>query len=99
MNTTDNTKAFPSKELDYNQTILQGKTIYYDQDRGMELRDYFAAKENGKDITENYTISRAEEVLNRKIPSNNIELAKFWFELEARLQYMKADAMMKQRKL
>ena len=39
-----NTKAYPSKEIDFSETIIQGKTIYGNQHSGMDLRDYFAAK-------------------------------------------------------
>jgi len=37
-------KAYPSQEIDFNETIIQGKTIYENQHLGMDLRDYFAAK-------------------------------------------------------
>ena len=39
-----NTKAYPSQEIDFSETIIQGKTIYGNQHSGMDLRDYFAAK-------------------------------------------------------
>ena len=37
-------KAYPSQEIDFRETIIQGKTIYENQHLGMDLRDYFAAK-------------------------------------------------------
>ena len=37
-------KAYPSQEIDFRETIIQGKTIYENQNLGMDLRDYFAAK-------------------------------------------------------
>lgn len=37
-------KAFPSKEVDYDQSHLQERTVYYSQEEGMDLRDYFAGK-------------------------------------------------------
>jgi len=40
----NNRKAYPSQEIDFNETIIQGKTIYGYQNLGMDLRDYFAAK-------------------------------------------------------
>ena len=39
-----NIKAYPSQEIDFRETIIQGKTIYENQHLGMDLRDYFAAK-------------------------------------------------------
>jgi hypothetical protein len=41
---TENPSAFPSKEIDYRESAMQGQTVYHDQEMGMTLRDYFAAK-------------------------------------------------------
>ena len=37
-------RAFPSKEIDHNRSSEEGRTIYHDQERGMTLHDYFAAR-------------------------------------------------------
>jgi len=67
---------------------------------GMTLRDYFANSIDGLKVSEGYSIAFAEEILNRKLPKDNkTELVCFWFEFESKLQYMKADAMLKQREL
>jgi len=40
----DHIQAFPSKEIDYNATVENSQTMYYIQDRGMTLLDYFAGQ-------------------------------------------------------
>ncbi len=44
MSDNKNIQAFPSKEIDWQESSMQGQTVYNDQNPGMTLRDYFAAK-------------------------------------------------------
>ena len=44
MNEDENPNAFPSKEIDWNESMHSNRVIYLDQHMGMTLRDYFAAK-------------------------------------------------------
>lgn len=37
-------KAFPLKEVDWQESQIQGRTLYENQHLGMDLRDYFASK-------------------------------------------------------
>lgn len=88
----ENSRAFPQKiEVKANGGIEERYEL------GLTIRDYFAAKENGFNLTEGITIKSAEEIMGFKIPQNNIENRMYWYELEAKLQYMKADAMLKER--
>jgi len=40
----ENPPAFPSEIIDHQESAAQLRTVYYDQETGMTLRDYFAAK-------------------------------------------------------
>ena len=67
---------------------------------GMTLRDYFANSVNGEKSTKQLSQKSVREIMNvDHIPNDTLENIKFWFELESKLQYMKADAMLKQREL
>jgi len=74
-----NTKAYPSQEIDFSETIIQGKTIYGNQYSGMDLRDYFAAKAMQSMLTALYMED------TKKNPSELLEQMKstvknsYWF--------------------
>lgn len=38
----ENINAFPSQEIDWKESAIQGRTVYENQHFGMTLRDYFA---------------------------------------------------------
>ena len=82
-----NKKAYPSQELDFSETIIQGKTIYGNQHSGMDLRDYFAAKAMQSMLTALFMEN------TKKNPSELLEQMKstiknsYWF----------ADAMINER--
>jgi hypothetical protein len=64
------------------------------------LRDYFANSVDGAKIAEGYNIETIKQLMNVSvIPTPGLDNIIFWFEVEAKLQYMKADAMLKQREL
>ena len=68
--------------------------------QGMTLRDYFANSADVKEVVDTLSFGKLEELTNvEAIPNNGIENIIFCFELEAKLKYMKADAMLKQSEL
>lgn len=40
----NNPMAFPSQEIDYQESAIQGRNVICSEHTGMTLRDYFAAK-------------------------------------------------------
>lgn len=40
----DNPNAFPTQEMDFEESAIQGRTVIQGEQSGMSLRDYFAAK-------------------------------------------------------
>ena len=89
----DNPNAFPTMETGFDKFVNPSVLTY----EGMTLRDYFANSVDGAKISEGYSLAFAEEIVGRKKPDITIELLKFWFEFESILQYLKADAMLRQR--
>ena len=75
----NNKKAYPSQEIDFSETIIQGKTIYGNQHSGMDLRDYFAAKAMQSMLTalfkENIKKNPSELLHKMKLVSKNA----YWF--------------------
>ena len=63
---------------------------------GMTLRDYFANSVDGRDIVNRLKYEELKALTNYE----NVEYdLPFRLELEAKVQYMKADAMLKAREL
>jgi len=84
-----NVKAYPSQEIDFRETIIQGKTIYENQNLGMDLRDYFAAKAMQSMLNEFY-----QGKSKKKSPYELLEQA----ELVSKNAYWFADKMINERK-
>lgn len=86
----DGGPAFPTGEKIDNSGHIERYMV-----GGMTLRDYFAAN-----LASEVTISDkeiAETLVGREWPSSDIEVIQFAFDLDARLRYMKADAMLRAR--
>jgi len=83
----NNKKAYPSQEIDFSETIIQGKTIYNNQHSGMDLRDYFAAKAMQSMITAFYKEDAKEDPLETLKTMELVSKNAYWF----------ADKMMKKR--
>ena len=72
----------------------EGEITYYG---GIHFRDYFAAtvpldiKINDQDL--------GEQIVGRPMPETDLEVIVWAYELEAKLRYMKADAMLKAREM
>ena len=84
-----NTKAYPSQEIDFSETIIQGKTIYGNQHSGMDLRDYFAAKAMQSMITAFYMEDTREDPMETLKTMELVSKNAYWF----------ADKMIKERNL
>ena len=72
----------------------EGICSYYS---GIFARDWLAAT-----ISVDASINEeniAVQIVGREVPTDPVEFISFAFELEARLRYMKADAMLKIREL
>jgi len=88
----------PNNPFAFSSTANKNSDTEYEQ--GMTLRDYFANSVNGEMLTKQLSQRSIKEIMNvDHIPNDTLENVKFWFELESKLQYMKADAMLKQREL
>lgn len=90
-----NPSAFPvtaTEQSYHNQRPLMPES-------GMTLRDYFAAKEDVSELVNSLTLDRIYEIMNVSELPKGFENMIFWFELEAKVKFMKADAMLKQREL
>ena len=74
-----NKKAYPSQEIDFSETIIQGKTIYGNQHSGMDLRDYFAAKAMQSMITAFYMENTREDPLEMFKILKLISKNAYWF--------------------
>jgi len=74
-----NTKAYPSKEIDFSETIIQGKTIYGNQHSGMDLRDYFAAKAMQSMITAFYMEEAREDPRETLKTMELVSKNSYWF--------------------
>jgi hypothetical protein len=69
--------------------------IVQNADQGISKRDFFAAQVDGR-----MSIRTALAIMNATVvPVGEIEAALWWAEAEARIRYMRADAMMKVRAL
>ena len=72
----------------------EGVTTYYS---GISFRDYFATtlpldiKINDPDL--------GAQIVGRPMPATDLEVIVWAYELEAKLRYMKADAMLKAREI
>lgn len=66
---------------------------------GLTLRDYFASNEDGKNLSEGLNLKQMKAIMGKEPPKDDMEYMKYFFELESKLQFMKADAMLKQREL
>ena len=82
-----NKKAYPSQEIDFSETIIQGKTIYGNQHLGMDLRDYFAAKAMQSIVSAFYINNKKES------PDEILKMVK----LISKNAYYFADTMLKER--
>jgi len=88
----------PNNPFAFSYATPQGNGIV--KQNGMTLRDYFANSVDGEKSTKQLSQKSVKEIMNvDHIPNDTLENIKFWFELESKLQYMKADAMLKQREL
>jgi len=90
----NNKKAYPSQEIDFSETTIQGKTIYEDQDSGMDLRDYFAAKALQGIFANNkmwFNMCMDKSKCTRDKENDNIE------DYVSQQCYRMADAMLKER--
>jgi len=81
--------AFPYAEIDgYGGVIIQHL--------GMTLRDYFATHSSKEEV--NYSTNQLLKLMGvETIPTGIIENMKFWMEVDAKIKYMRADAMLKAR--
>ena len=72
----------------------EGERTYYS---GLSTRDWLAATiPLGVSINEEHI---AVQIVGRDLPTDPVEAISFAFEMEARLRYMKADAMLKVREM
>ena len=103
-------KGGPAFPVDYDHQIFEPKD--FDEAKrlmsGMSLRDYFAAK---AEVPNEVPVAQAEAILGRKYPAykpyfesddaamETYEIAKMFFalDLDAKLKYMAADAMLRAR--
>jgi len=74
-----NKKAYPSQEIDFSETIIQGKTIYGNQHSGMDLRDYFAAKAMQSMITAFYMEEAREDPMETLKTMKSVSKNAYWF--------------------
>lgn len=84
-----NPSAFPSLELDYQESSIQGQTVYQGQEFGMSLRDYFAAKAIPQILLSWRNYNGPFDFESQQGDCENI----------ARNCYLLADEMLKQREL
>lgn len=79
-----------------NETAFPTNTELWEPTSGMMLRDYFASHIEIA-IEEHPTL--AGMLMGRESPdqTNRVTYCEYWFEAEAKIRYMKADAMMKAR--
>jgi len=75
----NNKKAYPSQEIDFSETIIQGKTIYGNQHSGMDLRDYFAAKAMQSMITAFYMEDTREDPMETLKTMKLVSKNAYWF--------------------
>lgn len=59
------------------------------------LRDFLAATISNSDITLNGDVDLGAELVGRPLPSGAIEQIKWALELDAKIRYMRADAMIR----
>jgi len=87
----------PSNPFAFSSTANENSDTEYEQ--GMTLRDYFANDADVKSELDGISTGKAIKLMGvDKIPTGDENFI-FWFELEAKLKYMKADSMLKQREL
>jgi hypothetical protein len=89
-------KAFPSEFWVKNQTD-RGETTLLQQENGMDLRDYFAAKAMplAFKVWENYHLSDENDATYK---TSNFQADGQYVDLIAETAYQLANAMMKARK-
>ena len=66
---------------------------------GMTLRDYFANEADVSIIVSTLRSDVIKDIIGVELACNNLDDLRLYFELEAKLKYLKADAMLKQREL
>lgn len=97
----DGGPAFPVECYWENDKVRQGVQTGNTQGwaTGMSLRDYFAAHAPGDLIhTPHESIAEGEATIGRPYPAEGvIEQGKWAMEVEAKVRYMYADAMLKAR--
>lgn len=59
------------------------------------LRDFFAATISNNDFTLNGNTELGEELVGRPVPSGAVEQIEWALELDAKIRYMRADAMIR----
>lgn len=76
--------------------ISETDTIF-DNNSGMTLRDWFAGQADINISPNNVSSESAESLAGRKEPNSGVEWYEFWAEVKAKLRYIEADAMLKER--
>lgn len=87
----DNIPAFPSEQWDEKEGL---EHVY----SGMNLRDYFAShiKYNSKNHF-SLSMKAKEKMMGKSCPLDEIESSLWWMGFEAKIRYLKADFMIKER--
>lgn len=88
-----NGPVFP--ELLFSQNQATGESTVYECRPGLSRLDYFAAH---AEVDPEYTVAYAEAVVGRPCPNyitDVISNAKWWAEFEAKMKFIKAEAMLK----
>lgn len=86
--------AFPQHPIMSENMSSGERTSYHFDYVGMTLRDYAAIN---MPMEEGDVTKFAEITLGRAAPQRPSERLAYWFEAEAKMRYMKADAMLKAR--
>lgn len=64
---------------------------------GMTLRDYFAAIDMPGDFITFRTMKAASEFVGLPVPSTDADYVTFYLTINAKMRYMRADAMLAER--
>lgn len=85
--------AFPSKEIDFTESAIQGRTVYYHKQLGMTLIDYFSGKAMQGLISNSDTMRELTQAWKK----SGIKDEYVYFERFAEVAYSYAKGMLKER--
>lgn len=74
-----NPSAFPNKEIDWNASQIQQRTVYFDEEKGMTLRDYFAAQAMQGILSGIYSLNEKVSVEHFTDVFENVSKNSYWF--------------------